>query len=195
MSDGFRGTIQHDFDLLTMLRVRDPICYGGALRDFDNGHQPRDYDFIGGLPSDVGFVHGVCRIVGRLSGELADKQITTVTNPVTQTAHLLFNHMGRKIDLRLVSGQVPSVETMAGYGSIGLCSIAADQDRKFYASPRYLDDKAEKTLTIRSGLDTGEYERAVQRVNALQKRYPDFRAVLGRPVSVRGAVVSELSYS
>lgn len=174
-----KGTIRHDFELLTAAGVRDPVCFGGALRDFDHGIIPNDYDFVGGLPSGVGFVEGVCRIVGRLSGELADRQITTVTNAATQTARLLFSHMGRRIDLHLVSGKVPSVETMADYGSIGLCSIAIGAASQALASRRYINDNNNQTLTIRPGLSADEYKRTELRMDALQKRYPDFRPVLG----------------
>lgn len=83
---------------------------------------------------------------------------------------------------------------MADYGSIGLCSISASQDRKYYASLRYLDDKTGKTLTIRSGLNEDEYDRAVQRVEALRKRYPDFKAVLNSPVPAKQAVGRNASF-
>ncbi len=171
------STIRHDFELLTTAGVRAPVCFGGALRDFDQGMMPNDYDFVGGLPSGINFIHGVCQTVGRLSGELVDREITTVTNAATQTAHLLFNHMGRKIDLHLVSGKVPSVEEMADYGSIGLCSIAVGENGQVVASERYINDLNDRTLTIRPGLSEDEHRRAELRVVALRQRYPNFRPV------------------
>ena len=170
------STIQRDFELLTTLGVRAPVCFGGALRDLDLGMVPNDYDFVGGL-SGESFIHGVCRIVGRLSGELTDREITTVTNAATQTAQLLFNHMGRRIDLHLVSGKVPSVEEMADYGSIGLCSIAVGENGQVVASERYINDLNDRTLTIRPGLSEDEHRRAESRVVALRQRYPNFRPV------------------
>ncbi len=136
------STIRHDLELLATAGVRNPVCFGRALRDFDCGMTPNDYNFIGGLPGDS-FIQGVCRVVGRLSRDIADEEITTVTNRDTQSAQLLFNHMGRRIDLHLVYGPVPSVQTMADSESIGLCAIAVGTDGQVLvlASPRYINSR------------------------------------------------------
>lgn len=187
------STIQRDFELLTTLGVRAPVCFGGALRDLDLGMVPNDYDFVGGL-SGESFIQGVCRFVGKLAWALGnDKEIEKITIR-GESARLLFNHMGRKIDLHLVSGQVPSVETMADYGSIGLCSIAVGGDGRVLASERYIDDFNDRKLTIRPGLSADEHERAKLRVAALQQRYINFRPALNSSAGAKQAVGRNASF-
>lgn len=180
------STIQRDFKLLTTVGVRAPVCFGGALRDLDLGMVPNDYDFVGGL-SGESFIRGVCRFVGKLAWALGnDKEIEKTTIMGEISARFLFNHMGRKIDLRLVSGQVPSVETMADYGAIGLCSIAVGVDGRVLASERYIDDFNDRKLTIRPDLGPDEHQRAVRQVKDLVSRggYGGWRPWrIGHPIS------------
>lgn len=178
------ATILRDFELLTAAGVRDPVCFGGALRDLDHRMVPNDYDFVGGL-SGESFIQGVCRFVGKLAWALGNDKEIEKTTIRGESARLLFNHMGRRIDLHLVPGQVPSVETMAEYGSIGLCSIAVGVDGRVLASERYIDDFNDRKLTIRPGLSEGEHKRAELQVAALQKRYINFRPVLKSSAFVR----------
>lgn len=185
LSSGYKNRLRSDFELLAKAGVSNPICFGGVLRDLDHDHTPRDFDYIGGLPVGSDLEKRVTKVTGALLRQLTDQSMVVEIDQPTQSARLKFNHMGRKIDLGLVSGKVPSVLQMADHGSIGLCAIASDFNGSVYASARYFSDKENKTLTIRGDLSPEEQERAIARVLQLQGgKYKGYAQVIVPRTSV-----------
>ncbi len=169
LSCAFRNGIRQDFELLAKVGVSHAVLYGGALRDIDHDRTPRDYDYIGKLPFALSLERRVSKVTDKLLHRLSDKSMTVEIHEPTRSARVKFNHMGRQIDLGLISGKVPSVLQMADYGSIGLCAIASDPDGNMYASERYFIDKRDKTLTPCGGLSLAEYVSALDRIKLMQE--------------------------
>lgn len=186
-----RTAILPDFELLAKIGVVNPVCFGGALRDIDHVLTPNDYDYIGGLPLGhllSGFDARLGRVISKLSSNLTDPKIEVRIFAHEQKVSLAFNHMGRRLDVGLLSSSPPSVEEAADLASIGLCAIAVGPDARIFASKRYLQDKANKTLSVCPSLSDYEYKRALERLIVLHQRFPHYTPMKGAPASETGAV-------
>lgn len=173
------------FNLMNKAGATHYALFGGAIRDADyaarKAKDPRinDYDMRVWL-DNRNFEKNSQVFINRLS-QLAGLAIRTEPSAGTGRILYRFKHGDNDIDLSLrpadLSKAFPQDVAIdrAGDSDIGICSVAIDPSGQVWATPEYLQDQENSTLTAYPIEDA---ERRTAYTARMQAKFPENRLIL-----------------
>lgn len=172
------------FALVHKLGCQNVIYYGGALRDAAHGVVPIDHDFIAtAKPGPLRHLQSVEQFRHKFAQEVMAAKLDALGAKMEhyghhgregELVHLCFNFQARKIDLTISRKPVSLSEVLANT-NLGLSAIAMNADGALYVANRFLQDSAQRSITVSPDLSAAERKRAHAKAFALRDRsYPSF---------------------
>ena len=163
-------------DISRLLKAHGAELYalfGGAIRDTDLGVPVNDYDVRVwmNLDDSLRFLNSLKQSVN----------IRETPSAGTGRIRYCFIWNGYAVDLSIrpipldcsSALEVVAIER-AGDSDAGLCSVAMDPNGQGFATTEYLVDKAEKTITMYPGIDSGRLEAYSSR---MQEKFPEHTVI------------------